>query len=146
LTNTYSLDTYIHLFVKNTVLWNLSLLWPSSESIKPNLSGQLNKANLNGPNRLGFIQSDQKVMQLIPDMFYLSKNKFHWNQKTKINVILSVGNAHAFSDACIHSFPHVWCNLAKSSCVTEMVPQTRYCRFVWHRRIGKCIPKLILAN
>jgi hypothetical protein len=27
-----------------------------------------------------------------------------------------------------------------------MVHQTRYCRFVWHRRIGKCIPKLVLAS
>jgi hypothetical protein len=52
----------------------------------------------------------------------------------------------AFSDACIHSFPHVWCHPVKSSCITETVHQTRYCRFVWRRRIGKCIPKLILAS
>jgi hypothetical protein len=52
----------------------------------------------------------------------------------------------AFSDACIHSFPNVWCNPAKRSCFTETVHRTRYCRFVWHRRIGKCIPKLILAS
>jgi hypothetical protein len=52
----------------------------------------------------------------------------------------------AFSNACIHSFPHVWYNPVKSSCVTETVHQTKYCRFVWHRRIGKCIPKLILAS
>jgi hypothetical protein len=52
----------------------------------------------------------------------------------------------AFSDACIHSFPHVWCNPVKSSCVKETVHQTRYCRFVWHSRIGKCIPKLILES
>jgi hypothetical protein len=52
----------------------------------------------------------------------------------------------AFSDACIHSFPHVWCNLVKSSCVTVTVHQTRYCRFVWLRRIEKCIPSLILAS
>jgi hypothetical protein len=52
----------------------------------------------------------------------------------------------AFKDACIHSFPHVWCNPVKSSCVAETVHQTRYCLFVWHRRIGKCIPKLILAR
>jgi hypothetical protein len=74
------------------------------------------------------------------------KNKLHCNQKTKKNVILSVEMSIAFSDACIHSFPHVWCNLVKSSCVTETVHQTRYCRFVWRRRIRKSIPKLILAS
>jgi hypothetical protein len=52
----------------------------------------------------------------------------------------------AFSDACFHSFPHVWCNTVKSSCFSETVHQTRYCRFVWHRRIGKCIPLFILAS
>jgi hypothetical protein len=52
----------------------------------------------------------------------------------------------ASSDTYIHSFPHVWCNPVKSSCVTETVHQTRYCRFAWHRRIGKCMPKLILAS
>jgi hypothetical protein len=52
----------------------------------------------------------------------------------------------AFSDACIHTFLHVWCNPVKSSCVTETVRQTRYCRSVWHRRIEKCIPKLILVS
>jgi hypothetical protein len=52
----------------------------------------------------------------------------------------------AFSDACTHSFPHVWCNPVKRSCVTEAVHQTRYCRFVRHRRIGKFISKLILAS
>jgi hypothetical protein len=52
----------------------------------------------------------------------------------------------AFSDACIHSLPHVLCNPVKSSCVTETVHQTRCCRFVWHSRIGKRIPKLFLAS
>jgi hypothetical protein len=52
----------------------------------------------------------------------------------------------AFSDAFINSFSHVWCNPVKSSYVTETVLQTRYCRFVWHKRIGKCIPKLILTS
>jgi hypothetical protein len=63
-------------------------------------------------------------------MLYLSKNKLHWNQKTKNNVVLSVGNVHR-----VHSFPHVLSNPVKSSCVTETVHQTRYCRFDWHRRI-----------
>jgi hypothetical protein len=52
----------------------------------------------------------------------------------------------AFSDARIHSFPHVSCNLVKSSCVTETVHQTKYCQFVWHKRIGKWIPKLIPSS
>jgi hypothetical protein len=33
-------------------------------------------------------------------MFYLSKNKLHWNQKTK-NIILSVGNVHHIQ-RCMH--------------------------------------------
>jgi hypothetical protein len=33
-----------------------------------------------------------------------------------------------------------------AACVTETVHQTRYCRFVWHRKIGKSIFKLILAS
>jgi hypothetical protein len=76
----------------------------------------------------------------------LSKNKLHWSQKTKNNVMLYVGNVHRVQ-RCVHSlFPHVWWNPVKSFCVTETVHQTRYCRFVRHRRIGKCIPKLILAS
>jgi hypothetical protein len=47
----------------------------------------------------------------------------------------------AFSDAYIHSFPHVWCNPVK-----KPVHQTRYFCSVWHRRIGKCNPKLILGS
>jgi hypothetical protein len=104
------------------------------------------------------IQNDRKVTQPIPDMFYLSKEYIyiyihthtHWNQKTKTNVILSVGNIHRVQ----------WCmnpllssclmqpgNLSIiASCVTETGYQKRYCRSVWRRRIGKCIPKLILAS
>jgi hypothetical protein len=52
----------------------------------------------------------------------------------------------AFSDACIHYFPRVLCNLVKSFCVIETAHQTIHWRFVWHRRVGKCIPKLILAS
>jgi hypothetical protein len=80
-------------------------------------------------------------------MFCVPENKLHWNQETKNNVILSVGNAHRFQ-RCMHSL--------FSSCLMqpgeeflqwpETVHQTIYCRFVWHRRIGKCIPKLILAS
>jgi hypothetical protein len=79
-------------------------------------------------------------------MFYFSKTKLHSNQKTKNNVILLLEMSTAFSDAFIHSFPHDWCNPVKSSCVAETVHQTRYCRFVWHGKIGKCVPKLILAS
>jgi hypothetical protein len=66
------------------------------------------------------------------------------NKKTMLYLVLETSTA--VSDACIHSFTHVWCNPVKSSCVMETVHQTGYCRFVWHRRIGKCIPKLILAS
>jgi hypothetical protein len=52
----------------------------------------------------------------------------------------------SFSDACIHAFPHVCCNPANNSCVTETVHQTRHCRFVWKRGIGECISKLVLAS
>jgi hypothetical protein len=73
--------------------------------------------------------------------------KIHWNQKTKNNVVLNVENVHSVQ-RCMHSL--------FSSCFMqpgeellqwpETVHQTRYCRFVWHRTIGKCIPKLILAS
>jgi len=32
------------------------------------------------------------------------------------------------------------------SCVSKVVPQNRHCPFVWHRKIGKPIHKLILSN
>jgi hypothetical protein len=32
------------------------------------------------------------------------------------------------------------------SCITETVHQARYRRFVWHRRIRKCVPKLTVAS
>jgi hypothetical protein len=35
-------------------------------------------------------------------MFYLSKNKLQWNQKTKKHVIVSVGNVHRVQ-RCMHS-------------------------------------------
>jgi hypothetical protein len=51
---------------------------------------------------------------------------------------------HAFT--LFLMFDAAWWRVSAVTCVTEMVHQTRYCRFVWHRRIGKCIPKLILAS
>lgn len=51
----------------------------------------------------------------------------------------------AFSDASI-LFLYVRCSLEKRYCVRETVHQTRYCRFVWHRGTGKCIPERILEN
>jgi hypothetical protein len=48
------------------------------------------------------IQGDRKVTQPILDTFCLSKNKLHWNQKTKNNVILSVGSVHCIQ-WCMHS-------------------------------------------
>jgi hypothetical protein len=46
-------------------------------------------------------------------MFYLSKNKLHLNQKKKTMLYYVLEMSTAFSDACIHSFPHVWCNPVK---------------------------------
>jgi hypothetical protein len=96
------------------------------------------------------IQGDQRVMQPIPDTFCLSKNKLHWNHKTKNNVILSVGNVHHVQQCMYSLFSSCLVQPSEeflhASSVMEMVHQTRYCRFVWHRRIGKCIPKLIPAS
>jgi hypothetical protein len=73
-------------------------------------------------------------------MLYLSKNKLHWNQKTK----------NQFYIKCWKCPPHSAMHALFSSClmqpgeeffVREAFHQTRYCRFV-----GKCIPKLILAS
>jgi hypothetical protein len=93
------------------------------------------------------IQSDRKVTQPILDtccvcqkINYIETRK----QKTMSYYVLEMSTA--FSDASIHSFPHILCFPVKSFCVTETVHQTRYCRYVWHRRIWKCIPKLILAS
>jgi hypothetical protein len=65
-------------------------------------------------------------------------------------LFLVLEDSTAFSDACIHSFPHVLCNgtvfVLHDSCVPETVHQMTHCRFVWHRKIGKCIPKHILAG
>jgi hypothetical protein len=52
----------------------------------------------------------------------------------------------AFSTITKHRRSTGTVSVLHASCVTETVHQTRYCRFVWHRRIGKCIPKLILAS
>jgi hypothetical protein len=47
--------------------------------------------------------------------------------------------------ACVHLFLHVWCN-PLNSCVTETVHRMRHDPSVWHRRIEKCVPKIILAS
>jgi hypothetical protein len=52
----------------------------------------------------------------------------------------------AFSDACIHSLPHVCCCPEKSFCSDGNGSPDEILWFVWNRRIGKCIPKLILAS
>jgi hypothetical protein len=93
------------------------------------------------------IRSNWKITQPVPDMFCLLKNKLHlnWKRKTMLCYVLEMFTA--FSDACIHCFPHVrcvWYNPVKSPCVTEMVHQ--YCRSIWHKRIGKSISELILAS
>jgi hypothetical protein len=63
-------------------------------------------------------------------MFYLSKNKLHWNQKTKTMLYYVLEMSTAFSNACIQSFSHVWCNPVKSFCSDRMVHQMRYCQFI----------------
>jgi hypothetical protein len=85
-------------------------------------------------------------MQPIPDTYSISQKINYTEIRKKNNVFEVLEMSTTFSDAYIHSFPHVWCNPVKSSCVTETVHQTRYCRFVSHRRIEKCISKLILAS
>jgi hypothetical protein len=91
--------------------------------------------------QMGQVQGDRKVTQPIPDICSICK-KINYTeigkQKTMLYQVLEMSTA--FSDACIHPSSHVWCNPVNSSCVTETVHQTRYCRFVWHKRIGKCIP------
>jgi hypothetical protein len=55
--------------------------------------------------------------------FYLSKNKLHWNQKTKNNVIFSVGNLHLIQ-RCMYSllltlllmFDATWWRSADQGC------------------------------
>jgi hypothetical protein len=94
------------------------------------------------------MQCDWKVTQLIPDICSVCQ-KINYieirKQKTMLYDLFETSTA--FSDACIHSFPHVWCNwtisVLHACCVTETVHQTRYCRFFWPRRIGKCTSKLI---
>jgi hypothetical protein len=92
-------------------------------------------------------QSDWKVMQPIPNTFYLAKNKLHQNQKRKNNV--NIKSWKCAPHSVMHTFTlfiNVWCNLAKSFCVTDMIHKMRYCQFIWHQRNRKCIPHLNLAN
>jgi hypothetical protein len=70
----------------------------------------------------------------------------HWNQKTKSNVVLRVGNVHRVQRCTYSLFSSCLMQPSQEFCVTETVHQTRYCKFVWHRRIEKCIPKLFLAS
>lgn len=46
----------------------------------------------------------------------------------------------------INCFPRVLLNSEDSSCVNDMIQKTTYCLFVWHRRIGKCVPKLVITR
>jgi hypothetical protein len=93
------------------------------------------------------IQSDRKVTQPILDTcsIYQKINSVQIRKQKKNSVIISVGNVHRVQ-RCIHSL--------FSSCLMqpgeeflqwpETVHQTKYFRFVWHRRIRKS--KLILAS
>jgi hypothetical protein len=68
-----------------------------------------------------------------PFLTRLSKNKLHWNQKQKTMLQMS-------ATFCIVTY-HRTVSVLHTSCITETVHQTRNCQFIWHRRIGKCIPK-----
>jgi hypothetical protein len=66
---------------------------------------------------LGMAQGDRKVMQPIPDTCSICQ-KINYTeirkQKTMLYQVLEMSTA--FSNAWIHSFPHVWCNPLKSFC------------------------------
>jgi hypothetical protein len=95
-------------------------------------------------NNWAVIQGDRKVTQPIPDTCSICHKINYIEIRKQRTMLCCVGNVHRVQ-RCIHSFPHVWYNPVKSSCVTETFHQKRYCRFVWHRKIGKCIPKLIMV-
>jgi hypothetical protein len=86
-------------------------------------------------------QDDRKVTTHSWRVFHFSKHKLQWNQKTKT---LSVGNIFHVR-RCTHS--------PSSSCLMQLSEQFPCDRngspheimSVWHKRIGKCNPKLILA-
>jgi hypothetical protein len=67
-------------------------------------------------------------------------------RNTRVMKELNTEPTIAFRDASIHPFSRVRCNAVNISCVMGTVHQTKDCRFVWHRRIGKCDPKLIMAS
>jgi hypothetical protein len=73
----------------------------------------------------------------------MSESKFHCN---KNRVMLSVGNVHRVQ-RCMHSqFSSCLMQPREEFCVTETVHEMGYYLFVWHKRIGKCIPKLIPSS
>jgi hypothetical protein len=78
-------------------------------------------------------------------MFCFLKNKWHWNHKTQNSVTLSVWNAHRVH-RCVSSLHSCRMEFGEEFCVTETVRQTWSCRFLWHRRLGKCALKIILAS
>jgi hypothetical protein len=77
-------------------------------------------------------------------MFYLPKNKLHWNQKTKKQYYVKFWST-AFSDACIHYFPLVWCNPGKSFSHGNDSPDEILSIFLAQEN-RKWMPKLILAS
>jgi hypothetical protein len=75
------------------------------------------------------IQGDWKVTQPISDTCSIcQKINDAEIREQKNNVIKVLEMSTAFSDARIHSFPHVWRNPAKSFCATETEHQTTYYR------------------
>jgi hypothetical protein len=93
------------------------------------------------------LQSDRKVAQTIPDTCSICQKISYTEIRKQKTIILNVGDDHRVQ-RCMHSLRRSTgtVSVLHASCVTETVHQTRYCRFVWHRRIEKCIPKLILAS
>jgi hypothetical protein len=93
------------------------------------------------------IQNDRKVTQPIRDTFLFVKKYITLKSENKKQCYIKCWKCPPRS--AMHTFTLFLMFDAtrwRRFCVTETVHQTRYCRFVWHRRIGKCIPKLILAS
>jgi hypothetical protein len=65
----------------------------------------------------GLLQGDRKVTQPIPDTCSIcQKINYIEIRKQKRMLYLVLEMPTAFSDAYIHSFPHVLCSLLKSFC------------------------------
>jgi hypothetical protein len=98
------------------------------------------------PRQQHNIQCDRKVTQPIPDTRSIfSENKLHWSQKTKKKCYINCRKSPRWA---MHAFTLFLMSDATRwrLCVTETVHQTRYCRTVWHKTIGKCTPEVTPAS